>query len=340
LAWQALSASGERLGVTIYEAGLTGGPGMPECPAAAVNSVASASPPTVNAANLAGGLTLTGASHNARAVTVTLDDGNPATPAASASATPSTAAGSGAYAVHFPGAQLAGLSDGILTATSSFATTAGTIPGSGRSILKDTVVPLPPTSDTRSGRYRKAQSIRLSLPAGEPASSSVHYTTDASTPGTGSPTAQPIAITSTRRIRAVVVDAAGNASSSVCPRGCFDFVIGGKKAGSRFVIPRKPRIRSAEPGRRGGPDTAVVHWKRPKDNLALVKGYRIRALKIRPDRPAKVVKAVVVKTKKDKKFSRQSVRLPGGNRYRFQVRAFSAAGHGKWSDRSNKVRVR
>lgn len=337
MAWQATNAAGGRLGLTIYEAGLDGGPGMPECPAAAVNSVAASSPGAVNAANLPGGLVLSGASFNASSVTVTLNDTNPATPPQAASGTPSRATGAGAYTVGFSGAQLAALSDGVLSATSSFVTSTGTIAGSGRSILKDTAVPAPPTSDTTPGRYPVPQSVVLSLPAGEDPASVVHFTTDGSTPGAASPTAQPIPVTTSRRIRAVVVDRAGNVSNSVCPAGCFDYVIGAAgSTGSSLIIPLAPRILDAEPGKRGGRATAVADWRRPKDNLALVEGYRIRALKLRPGRSAKVVKAVVVSAKPTKK----AVRLPAGSRYRFQVRAFNAAGHSQWSDRSNKVRAR
>ena len=135
----------------------------------------------------------------------------------------------------------------------------------------------------------------------------------------------------------MTVDRAGNISNSVCPAGCFDYAIGDAgKTGSALIIPLAPRIMDAEPGKRGGRDTAVADWRRPKDNLALTEGYRVRALKVRPGRSAKVVKAVVVGATPTKK----SVGLPSGSRYRFQVRAFNAAGHSKWSDRSNKVRSR
>ena len=43
MAWQATNAAGDRLGLTIFEAGLSGGPGMAECPAQA--SYSSPAPP-------------------------------------------------------------------------------------------------------------------------------------------------------------------------------------------------------------------------------------------------------------------------------------------------------
>ena len=74
MAWQATNAAGERLGLTIFEAGLSGGPGMAECPAQASYSVVGATPNAVNAANVTRGLTLTGAAQDASRVTVTLND--------------------------------------------------------------------------------------------------------------------------------------------------------------------------------------------------------------------------------------------------------------------------
>ena len=144
-------AAGNRLGVTIYEAGLVGGPGFGGCPAAAVYSIFGPSS-AVNASNIAAGLTLTGSSHDATSVTVTLNDSDPATPAATAAATPAA----GSYSVAFNGTQLNGLRDGTLTATSSFVTPAGTIPDrrTGTSVLKDTVIPGAPTSDTPAGAVR------------------------------------------------------------------------------------------------------------------------------------------------------------------------------------------
>ena len=356
MAWQSVNAAGDRLGITIYEADLTGGPGMPECPAQASNSVTGASPTSVNAGNVGGGLALSGASFNASSVTVTLDDSNPATGSLTATATPTSAVGAGSYTVSFAGPQLTGLSDGNLTATSSFVTTAGTVAGSGMAVLKDTVVPLPPTSDTAPGRYASAQSIRLSRAAGEAASSVVHFTTDGSVPNADSPTAQPVAVTSTRTIRAVVVDAAGNVSSAAD----FAYTIGAAAAtppagspasppagppagspagppgaGAGAVIPLAPRIADATSGKRGGAHTATARWRVPLVNGAVRNGYEVRALKLRPGHAAKVHPAVVVGAN----AAKVKLTLPAG-RYQFQVRATSVAGKSPWSDLSNKVTAR
>jgi hypothetical protein len=227
MAWQDTNAAGDRLGITIYEAGLTGGPGMPECPAQASYSVADAAPDAVNASNITSGLTLTGAAQDASGVTVTLDDGDPATQPVTAAATPTPASGAQSYSVAFTADQVRGLGDGTLTATSSFELTAGgTIAGAGTTLLKDLVAPGPPVIDTPSGHYVVPQAVTLRLPAGEPASSVIRYTTDGSAPTATSPTAQPVTISSSRTLRAAVFDAAGNSSASPCPGpACWNYLI-------------------------------------------------------------------------------------------------------------------
>ena len=69
-----------------------------------------------------------------------------------------------------------------MTATSSFVIPTGTISGSSKTVLKDTVVPQAPTSDTLGGQYDASQHVSLSLPTGEDSASTIHYTTDGSTP--------------------------------------------------------------------------------------------------------------------------------------------------------------
>lgn len=358
MAWMATDALGNRLGMTIFEADETGGPGMGECPAAAENSVAAAAPAAVNAANIAGGLTLSGASFDASSVTISLDDANPATTPVTASGPTGSATGASSYSATFTGAQLATLSDGTLTATSSFTRAADTIAGSGMTVLKDTVVPLAPTTDTAPGTYPSAQSIRLSRAAGEAVSSVVHYTTDGSAPTAASPTSQPIAITSSRTVRAVVVDTAGNVSTP----SAFAYTIsaplapvvvppapagtagtagtagaGGTAgtAGTAAIVPLAPRIGLASSGALGGARTALARWAAPRANGAVVDGYQVRALRLRPGRAAKALPAVVA----GRSSRRLKLSLPAGT-YRFQVRATSAAGNSPWSTASNKVVAR
>src|SRR5439155_9666212 len=53
LSWMGTNAAGDRLGITIFEAGQFGGPGMGNCPAGARNIVTS--PGVVNATDVAAG---------------------------------------------------------------------------------------------------------------------------------------------------------------------------------------------------------------------------------------------------------------------------------------------
>ena len=332
MAWQRTDAAGNRLGVTIYEAGLVGGPGFGGCPAAAVYSIFGPSS-AVNASNIAAGLSLTGSSHDATSVTVTLNDSDPATPAATAAATPAA----GSYSVAFNGTQLNGLRDGTLTATSSFVTPGGTIAGTGTSVLKDTVVPGAPTSDTPAGRYAAAQHVFLSLPTGEAASSVVRFTTDGSAPTASSQTGQPVVISNTKTLRAVVVDAAGN----VGPAASFAYVIGavagtpgtGTPAGAK--APARPATPKATAGKARGPVTASVSWRAPSNGGSAIRGYVVRALRVNP-------RGAVLSTKKVTRPAsarKLQVTLRAG-KYRFTLQAVNAVGSGVQSARSNKVSAR
>jgi hypothetical protein len=90
-------------------------------------------------------------------------------------------------------------------------------------VRKDTVAPGPVSSDFASGTYVGAQTIHLT---GE---NQVRYTTDGSTP---TPTSQPysgaINVTSTRTIKALAIDAAGNPG----PVSSFAYTITGPTASS------------------------------------------------------------------------------------------------------------
>ncbi|NUR07155.1 MAG: hypothetical protein HOQ22_01665 [Nocardioidaceae bacterium] len=213
MAWQAVNAAGDRLGITIYEAGVPGGPGMPECPALASYSVAASTPSSVNAANVGGGLTLTGAAQDASSVSVNLDDGDPATAPLTGTATPTPATGAQSWSMTFPGAAVAGLTDGTLTARSSFTIAGGDIAGSVLTVRKDVVAPDLPVSDTPAGQYDVPQTVHLTLPQGEAASSVVRWTTDGTDPTSTSSSAPAVSISSSKTLRAAVFDVAGNRSA-------------------------------------------------------------------------------------------------------------------------------
>ena len=94
LAWQLFDPAGEgglgsRQGLTIYEEDEISGPGMGDCPASASWAVTGSSPKAVNLATQNQDLTITGTSHGITSVTVSLDDGDPATAPLTADATPS-----------------------------------------------------------------------------------------------------------------------------------------------------------------------------------------------------------------------------------------------------------
>jgi hypothetical protein len=141
-------------------------------------------------------------------------------------------------------------------------------------------------------------------------------------------------------VKAIAVDAADNPSAvttaafsqAVTPPP----VVRPPSGGSAAVIPLAPAIGKAKSGKPGGNDTATAKWRAPVANGAVLSGYEVRALKLRPGRSAKVRPAVVVEDSGAKKLT---MSLPAG-KYRFQVRAVSAAGKSPWSERSATVRSR
>ncbi|HEY3188911.1 MAG TPA: hypothetical protein VGJ70_15620, partial [Solirubrobacteraceae bacterium] len=110
LTWMTANAAGDRFGITIFEAGVTGGPGFGGCPAAASNAVTA--PGSLNAAALAPGaadVVFAGAAQpDATAVSLKISDG---TTTIDVPATAVTLAG-GAWTASVPAAQLAALADG------------------------------------------------------------------------------------------------------------------------------------------------------------------------------------------------------------------------------------
>ena len=81
---------------------------------------------------------------------MTLDDDDPGTPAVAVPATVSTPAGPQSFTATIPGADLAALSDGPLTASLTCAVGGSAVDGAGLTLRKDTVAPDAPTR--RPGR--------------------------------------------------------------------------------------------------------------------------------------------------------------------------------------------
>lgn len=216
LGWMATNAAGDRLGTTIYEVGEAGGPGFPGRPAARDYAVTSFNHATVRVGTT--GLTVAGTALDAQSVRVTLKDRSAATADPTATAVLSRATGVQAFRASFTAAQLRRLADGTLTAVGSYTVGAAAIGGVDKAILKDMRVPGAPTSDTRSGVYRRSQSVILSLRRGESPSSKIYFTTNRTRPTLSSMRfVRPIRITATKTLRAIVVDSAGNRSLSRLP---------------------------------------------------------------------------------------------------------------------------
>jgi large repetitive protein len=222
LGWQRTAANGDRLGITIFEAGEVGGPGFGGCPLGRDYAVTAFSRPSIKIGH--DGVTVSGTSNDATDVQVTLVDGAAATtdPSKAATITGTT------FRAAFTRAQVNGLRDGTIRAIGSFTVNGTPISGVVKTIVKDLKAPKPAQSDTRSGVYRRAQSVSLFRAAGEARTSRIFYTTNGRTPGLGSLRfVRPIRITSTKTLRAVVVDQAGNKSVSKCTthQGCWRIAI-------------------------------------------------------------------------------------------------------------------
>jgi Chitobiase/beta-hexosaminidase C-terminal domain len=102
--------------------------------------------------------------------------------------------------------------DGPVRIEADFAGAFDTIPGADVSTMvlpKDTVAPRAPAADPPAGAYAGARQVTLTAEDG----ATIHYTNGGAAPTTASPVASgPIAVTATQTLRAIAVDAAGNAS--------------------------------------------------------------------------------------------------------------------------------
>jgi hypothetical protein len=205
------TAGGE---MTHYAVGEPAGPtdscaGSPYAPDAPTGTDRDA----VNAANEGTDLVVKGRSQpGVSAVTVTIADA-----AGKTVARPAVVAGT-SWTATFPGAGVATLGDGALEVSGKYKIAAGTFHGATMSIAKDTVAPAAPTASVPAGAYGTPQQVRL---AGE-SGATVRYTTDGSDPTAASTAAdRPIGVAGRQTLRAIAVDAAGNAS----PVASFDYAI-------------------------------------------------------------------------------------------------------------------
>jgi len=212
---QARVISGGATEISIFGFGEVAGPVAPCTEPLAENGVTSTSHPVVNRANVGVDLTLAGvAQPSTNAVTVTLADGDPATPDPSPPVVLSPATGGPrTWTATIPQSAVAALRDGSLLAVGSYAV-GGALPIAGVSlgIPKDTVAPPPPVAVPGSGTYFIPQSVTLSSTDVDPRTK-VQFTNFGGDPNAGSPVFQlPLAITASQIIRAVSVDSVGNSS--------------------------------------------------------------------------------------------------------------------------------
>jgi hypothetical protein len=113
------------------------------------------------------------------------------------------------WSASFTQAELADLGDGTLNAQ---LTVGGTPVGVAKTIRRDTVAPVPPTMTPGAGTYIGRQAIDLAAADG----SQIHYTTDGSEPTRASLRyGAQIVIDRDTTVKAIAVDAAGNASPVV-----------------------------------------------------------------------------------------------------------------------------
>jgi hypothetical protein len=200
-------------------------PGASGCPAPAADSVTSFDRAAVNAANAGTPLTVSGvAQPDATNVSVVVSDtkGNKVT-------FPDVVPSGGSFTT--APMDVSGLVDGTLTATATF-TVPGQPPfaGAAMTIAKDVVAPPAPVASPPAGTFSAAQSVTL---GDDDATAKVHYTTVGTKPGAASPAfgLAPIAVDHSLTIRAVAIDAAGNAS----PESSFAYTILGSASGGGGV---------------------------------------------------------------------------------------------------------
>jgi hypothetical protein len=279
-----------------------------------------------------GNLTVSGVSFDASAVSMTVG----ALPVVAVTPT-GAVGGPQTWTASVPMAAVAALPDGNVTV--SMTSTRGGVPLTGASmvLVKDTVAPGAPSVSPSGGAISGQRSVFMSGAAGD----RIYFTV-----GDGGQPAPAVAANGAvsgtqyttsfnvgpgQTVKAIAVDGSDNASS-VTAAAFTQAVPGG---GAAAIVPLAPRIGDAKSGKPGGNDTATAKWQAPPANGAVLSGFRVRALKLRPGRSAKSLKAV----SSNAGAKKLTMSLPSGT-YRFQVRAVSAAGKSPWSERSNQVRSR
>jgi hypothetical protein len=313
------------------------------------------SPSVINTKNAGASITVSGVT-SGDSVQVALTDDDPSTtaPVAPLTATPAGVAPSQTWEVTFPAAEVAKL-NGTITAVATHTPTAGGVQTNARTVLKDVLAPSAPSAFPDGGSFVGSQSVTFNPGAGE----SIRYTLGdgtqaAPTASSGTVYGAAILLNQTAVLKAIAVDQAGNESAlatltftrvvpavpgpGTTPPGTGTTAPGtGTTApggGSAAVLPLAPSIGQARSGKAGGAKTATATWRAPRANGAILNGYEVRAIKIRPGKDKVSAPVRVGPT-----TAKLKMRLSAG-KYRIQDRATSAAGDGAWSAPSNKVAAR
>jgi hypothetical protein len=313
------------------------------CPLPDGSAIGAVSPSVINLANRDSGITVSGVSESPT-VEVSVDDAD--ADADDATTHSAVVRPNGTWTASIPGPLTA--LEGQLTVTAEHSDGGGATLANTRHALRDTEAPAAPQSFPDSRSFSTSLQVLLA------GSGEIRYTEgDGSqppptTPASGRRYTGTILLTQTTTLKAVAVDAAGNLSpvmtrtftrdATTVPSGPVPptpQVPPPPDTGTASVLPLAPGIAKATSGRKGGNATASVRWRVPLANGAVLDGYQVRALKLRPGRAAKVLPAVSVAS--DRTRLKMSLRRAA---YRFQVRAVSAAGTSPWSERSTKVRSR
>ncbi|MDQ4086254.1 MAG: chitobiase/beta-hexosaminidase C-terminal domain-containing protein [Actinomycetota bacterium] len=283
------------------------------------HGVTAATPSLINSSTPADTpLRVSGFSDDASTVEVHLRDAD-----TTVTATADVDASTDTWRTSFAATALAELS-GSIRVTAVAGGTPSTLTGT---VVKDTVAPDAPAASLPAGTYRGAQQVSISAVP----SDRVRYTLGDGTQA--APTASRgtlysgggIRIRSTRTLKMVAVDSAGNASPVVQVRYQI------------LRPPSAPRIDRATAGDPGGRTTARAAWRAPlANNGGPVIAYRVTALRLRADNS--VASRRVFQIERPRARALQ-MRLRDG-RYAFRVRAVNELGAGPMSARSNVVRSR
>jgi len=196
-----------------------------------------------------------------------------------------------------------------------------------KTAVRDVDAPTEPTLSLDSGVYRGRQGVTI----GSDATDQIRYTVGDGqqpepAPGKGRLyRGGEVRIGSSRTLKVVAVDQAGNASPVVTRQYRI------------LKAPSSPRIGLATAGRPGGRTTARARWHAPEtDNGLQVRGYRVTAMRLRADNSVVSLRVFPVRQAGARTLLLQL--RPG--RYAFRVQAVNALGNSPRSDRSNVVRAR